>query len=128
MSLLLPGGWPLAQRPGRTVGGGDELTEHLRREGGKQARAPHGTWRRGGARPSSPSPSTSRWGGFGKAPKFYAPQSGVPPALRRAHRDSHCREMAEKTLDAMYRGGLFDHVGGGFSRYSTDDHWLAPPL
>ena len=35
-------------------------------------------------------------------------------------------EMVERTLEAMYRGGLFDHVGGGFSRYSTDEKWLVP--
>ena len=34
--------------------------------------------------------------------------------------------MAEHTLVQMYRGGMFDHVGGGFSRYSTDDKWLVP--
>ena len=34
--------------------------------------------------------------------------------------------MAETTLTQMYRGGIFDHIGGGFSRYSTDDRWLAP--
>ena len=34
--------------------------------------------------------------------------------------------MAETTLQQMYRGGLFDHIGGGFSRYSTDEAWLVP--
>ena len=34
--------------------------------------------------------------------------------------------MAEKTLVQMYRGGIFDHIGGGFSRYSTDGQWLVP--
>ena len=34
--------------------------------------------------------------------------------------------MAETTLIQMYRGGIFDHIGGGFSRYSTDDRWLVP--
>jgi len=34
--------------------------------------------------------------------------------------------MVEKTLDSMYRGGIFDHIGFGFSRYSTDEKWLAP--
>ena len=32
--------------------------------------------------------------------------------------------MVEKTLDSMYRGGIFDHIGFGFSRYSTDEKWL----
>ena len=35
-------------------------------------------------------------------------------------------EMVDKTLLQMYRGGIFDHIGGGFSRYSTDDYFLAP--
>ena len=34
--------------------------------------------------------------------------------------------MAEATLKAMYRGGIFDHLGGGFHRYSTDEQWLVP--
>ena len=34
--------------------------------------------------------------------------------------------MAEATLVQMYRGGIFDHIGGGFSRYSTDERWLVP--
>jgi len=40
--------------------------------------------------------------------------------------DSFCLEMAEKTLSAMAKGGIFDHIGFGFSRYSTDEKWLAP--
>lgn len=69
----------------------------------------------------------SQNGGFGGAPKFpmahklvfllrYAKAENNPAAL----------EMAEKTLVQMYRGGLFDHIGGGFSRYSTDKKWLVP--
>ena len=34
--------------------------------------------------------------------------------------------MAETTLVQMYRGGIFDHIGGGLSRYSTDERWLVP--
>ena len=34
--------------------------------------------------------------------------------------------MVEKSLLQMYRGGIFDHIGGGFSRYSTDEKWLVP--
>lgn len=69
----------------------------------------------------------ARWGGFGPAPKFPSPHNLIF-LLRYAHYtgDDHGQEMALKTLDAMYRGGLFDHVGGGFSRYSTDNRWLVP--
>ena len=68
-----------------------------------------------------------KWGGFGSAPKFPTPHNLIF-LLRYAQLadDGHTREMALQTLDAMYRGGLFDHVGGGFSRYSTDTQWLVP--
>lgn len=69
----------------------------------------------------------SYWGGFGRAPKFPTPHNLIF-LLRyaRCTGDCHAREMAEQTLEAMYRGGLFDHVGGGFARYSTDEKWLTP--
>ena len=35
-------------------------------------------------------------------------------------------EMAEKTLQQMARGGMYDHIGGGFHRYSVDEHWHVP--
>jgi len=67
------------------------------------------------------------WGGFGPPPKFPTPHNLIF-LLRYARltRDGQAGEMAVRTLDAMYRGGLFDHVGGGFSRYSTDRRWLVP--
>jgi len=67
------------------------------------------------------------WGGFGPPPKFPTPHSLVF-LLRYARltQDGQAGEMALRTLDAMYQGGLFDHVGGGFSRYSTDRRWLVP--
>ena len=66
-------------------------------------------------------------GGFGKAPKFPSPQN-LLFLLRyaRQRHDDVCREMAEHTLLQMYRGGLFDHIGFGFSRYSTDERFLVP--
>lgn len=65
--------------------------------------------------------------GFGRAPKFPTPHNltfllrywkmtGKPEAL----------EMVEKTLDSMYLGGIYDHIGFGFARYSTDHKWLVP--
>lgn len=44
----------------------------------------------------------------------------------RLNKDADAMSMAETTLIQMARGGLFDQVGGGFSRYSTDEKWLAP--
>ncbi|MBP3361611.1 MAG: thioredoxin domain-containing protein [Clostridia bacterium] len=69
----------------------------------------------------------SLYGGFGSAPKFpmphnllflmlYAKQTNNPDILK----------MAEKTLIQIRKGGIFDHIGYGFSRYSTDDYYLVP--
>ena len=69
----------------------------------------------------------ARWGGFGGAPKFPTPHHLL--FLLRCHTQGVGRSplaMAEHTLRAMYQGGIFDHIGGGFSRYSTDEKWLAP--
>ena len=69
----------------------------------------------------------SRLGGFGRAPKF-PPSMTLEFLLRMVVRrgDGMARRMAEHTLTMMARGGLYDHLGGGFARYSTDDRWLAP--
>lgn len=69
----------------------------------------------------------TRWGGFGHAPKFPTPHNLIF-LLRYARRtgEAQAGAMAEQTLESMYRGGLFDHVGGGFARYSTDEMWLVP--
>lgn len=68
-----------------------------------------------------------RYGGFGASPKFPSPHN-LLFLLRYSilEHDSHALEMVEKTLRQMYRGGIFDHVGFGFSRYSTDGKWLVP--
>jgi hypothetical protein len=67
------------------------------------------------------------YGGFGHAPKFPIPHNLY--FLMRYWKmtgEQKALEMVEKTLDAMYRGGIFDHIGYGFSRYSTDRKWLVP--
>jgi uncharacterized protein len=66
-------------------------------------------------------------GGFGGAPKF-PPAMTLDFLLRYHHRtgDEHALHMVTFTLDKMAGGGLYDQVGGGFHRYSTDDHWLVP--
>lgn len=66
-------------------------------------------------------------GGFGCAPKFPTPHNLI--FLMEYGKRTENREalaMAETTLVQMYRGGIFDHIGGGFSRYSTDERWLVP--
>ena len=67
-----------------------------------------------------------RWGGFGAAPKF--PQPMILEFLLRMHArgDAAALPMATTTFKRMARGGLFDHVGGGFHRYSTDGQWHVP--
>lgn len=66
-------------------------------------------------------------GGFGSAPKFPVPQN-LLYLLRYYHftGKSAALKMAESTLQAMANGGIYDHVGFGFSRYSTDEKWLVP--
>jgi uncharacterized protein len=68
-----------------------------------------------------------RFGGFGQAPKFPHPME-LRLLLRIAHRlkDDSALEMATKTLDHMALGGMYDQLGGGFHRYSTDERWLVP--
>jgi hypothetical protein len=66
-------------------------------------------------------------GGFGKSPKFPSPHTLL--FLMRMHArtgDAQPLAMATATLKAMRRGGVFDHLGYGFHRYSTDDKWLLP--
>jgi uncharacterized protein YyaL (SSP411 family) len=73
-------------------------------------------------------------GGFGGAPKF--PPSMVLEFLLRQHErvtaagddgdDGGALRMAEATLAAMARGGMYDQLGGGFARYSVDADWVVP--
>lgn len=66
-------------------------------------------------------------GGFGNAPKF-PPSMSLEFLLNMAHinDDGAALHMAEVTLNHMAWGGMYDHVGGGFARYSTDNRWLVP--
>lgn len=69
----------------------------------------------------------SQWGGFGHAPKFPMPHN-LMFLLRyfALENDARALHMAEETLLHMAQGGIYDHIGGGFSRYSTDSGWLTP--
>ncbi|HEY8735506.1 MAG TPA: thioredoxin domain-containing protein [Candidatus Dormibacteraeota bacterium] len=66
-------------------------------------------------------------GGFGGAPKFPQPML-IEFLLRTNVRTGQARplELATHTLRAMASGGIYDQLGGGFHRYSVDDHWLVP--
>jgi len=66
-------------------------------------------------------------GGFGSAPKF--PSAHTLLFLIRyylLYKNRQAADMAAATLRAMQRGGIWDHIGGGFCRYSTDERWLVP--
>ncbi|MCX5901081.1 MAG: thioredoxin domain-containing protein [Proteobacteria bacterium] len=69
----------------------------------------------------------AKYGGFGGAPKF--PSAHNLLFLIRYHllyKNRQAVDMVAATLQAMQRGGIWDHIGGGFSRYSTDEQWLVP--
>ena len=66
-------------------------------------------------------------GGFGNAPKF--PQPMTPEFLLRYYHHGYnprALELVELTLEKMAYGGIYDQIGGGFHRYSTDPYWLVP--
>ena len=69
----------------------------------------------------------STWGGFGGAPKFPS-TFAIDTVLREFVRtgDESLRPLVTTSLDAMACGGMYDHIGGGFSRYSVDERWLVP--
>lgn len=67
------------------------------------------------------------YGGMKGAPKFpVGYQSDFLLTYAAKHSDTRALFLADKTLDMMHRGGIYDHLGGGFSRYSVDDRWLIP--
>ena len=78
----------------------------------------------------------AEWGGFGAAPKFPSTMSldlVLAAHLQSGERsdgglaaDGRLREIVTTSLDAMASGGMFDHIGGGFARYSVDREWLVP--
>jgi uncharacterized protein YyaL (SSP411 family) len=68
-----------------------------------------------------------KWGGFGRAPKF--PQTFTINFLLRYSwltGNKEAQNQALLSLDKMIQGGIYDHLAGGFARYSTDEEWLVP--
>jgi len=105
----------LLGRSGGLAGGGGEGGDGLSSE--VLARAHEGTR----------SQFDPRFGGFGGAPKF--PQAMTLELLLRTYvrnQAPETLEMVTVSLDAMAAGGMYDQVGGGFHRYSTDEFWLVP--
>jgi uncharacterized protein YyaL (SSP411 family) len=99
-------------QPARTGPGGTQMPDPAPRDKGYRSQA---------------SSFDDHYGGFGPAPKFPRPH-GVRFLLRyyATTGETKALEMACKTLDSMAGGGIYDHLGGGFARYSTDAFWLVP--
>lgn len=69
----------------------------------------------------------NEWGGFGKAPKFPVPHNLLfLMRYSQLENNAEAMQMVENTLISMAKGGIFDQIGSGFSRYSTDEKWLVP--
>ncbi|SKA27676.1 hypothetical protein SAMN02745126_04688 [Enhydrobacter aerosaccus] len=68
------------------------------------------------------------WGGFGQAPKFPSPYvfENIWRGWLRGRKEAKLFDAVTVTLDRMCQGGIYDHLGGGFARYATDEHWLIP--
>jgi uncharacterized protein YyaL (SSP411 family) len=104
-----------------------EITEHLRESSRPPLPMPVGRTEIAAAVAHFASTFDPTFGGFGAAPKF--PAATALSLLLRYHRrtgDAHVLQMVRTTLDAMAHGGIYDQIGGGFHRYSTDERWLVP--
>jgi uncharacterized protein len=103
------------------------LTEHLRGQDGTAAGGNFGEEEIRAAVRELAESFDPTYGGFGPAPKF--PPAAQLSLLLRHHRrtgDSQALAMVRTTLDCMAQGGIYDQIGGGFARYSTDERWLVP--
>jgi uncharacterized protein YyaL (SSP411 family) len=104
---------------------GDQMIEYLKKEAHKVPNTSEELIKR--AVNSLKASHDSKYGGFGNAPKFPTPH--ILLFLLRYYQKTNDQEalaIVEKTLTQMYRGGIFDHIGYGFSRYSTDRYYLVP--
>ena len=105
----------------------ERLTEAVARSGGLEAEGIPGADVVDEAVRTLLSQHDPEWGGFGRAPKF--PQSMSHELLLGAHArsgDAQALEAVVTSLDAMASGGMYDHLGGGFARYSVDAFWMVP--
>ncbi len=108
-----------------------EMTRRLRQIGTAgvvgTSSSPIGQAELAGAAAELTSRFDARWGGFGPAPKFPA-DGGLGLLLSESERTCECAplEIVTRTLDRMATGGMYDQIGGGFSRYSVDERWLVP--
>ncbi len=105
---------------------GERMTEILQRESETATAMPQKAFLQKGAAELLRR-FDAKWGGFGVAPKFPTPHNALfLLKYGKAESDTDTLLAVEKTLDGMAQGGMFDHIGGGFSRYSTDEKWLVP--
>ena len=106
---------------------GEEISRHIIKQEAKQAGQPINEELLNRAFKQYARAFDAEWGGFGSAPKFPIPHN-LLFLLRYYHfrHEEQALEMVEKTLQSMYRGGIYDHIGFGFARYSTDRQWLVP--
>jgi uncharacterized protein YyaL (SSP411 family)/aryl-alcohol dehydrogenase-like predicted oxidoreductase len=104
-----------------------ELTDHVRDQNALARPASVGGEHMDRAVQQLANTFDERFGGFGSAPKF-PPCSALLLLLRQYAKtgDAQLLTMVNTTLDGMKNGGMYDHVGGGFARYSTDERWLVP--
>src|SRR5574337_428087 len=105
----------------------DEITERLREAHRPPAPLPVGPSEIAAAVAHFAATFDPAFGGFSAAPKF--PPATALSLLLRHHRrtgDAHALHMVRTTLDALARGGIYDQIGSGFARYSTDERWLVP--
>lgn len=106
---------------------GNEITKHLNAQGASSGAVSLSEKEIKRALDTLRGSYDKTFGGFGPAPKF--PTPSVLLFLLHQYRQTGDKDslfMAEHTLMQMYQGGIFDHIGGGFSRYSTDEKWLVP--
>lgn len=111
----------------------DELRAHGRQVMSQLARSWEPGERKGGLAQLIPSAVEQllrqldrQFGGFGTAPKF-PPHSALSLLQLEAIRGNHdAADAAARTLDGILRGGIRDHIGGGFARYAVDEKWLVP--
>ena len=101
---------------------GNQITAAIQRPSGHSAREPSKELVENAYRQLQSS-FDHQWGGFGQAPKFPTPHNLL---FLMRYDTPEAMDMVKVTLDAMERGGIHDQIGGGFSRYSTDERWLVP--
>ncbi len=111
---------------GELIKTGNEITEYLNRQSGSRSDYP-GEEHVERAAAQLAASYDEEYGGFGTAPKFPSAHNLIFLLRYSAlSGDKNARKQVENTLRQMYKGGIYDHFGGGFARYSTDREWLAP--